>query len=79
MVNRYRERTSRMQRTTPAPHNVMPLAIRFKCSGASRLESAIIILLLGHAASVMPLLGLMLPLNSSVRRPLARDRMEGDW
>ena len=23
-----------MQRTTPAPHNVMPLAIESKCSGA---------------------------------------------
>jgi hypothetical protein len=56
-----------MQRTTPAPHNVMPLAIGFTRSGAGVFLFGYDVVVLGKVASVMPLRRLALPLISGVR------------
>jgi hypothetical protein len=57
-----------MQRTTPAPHNVMPLAIAFTCSSERLRVFGYHVLVPRKVATVMPLLGLALPLIASVRR-----------
>jgi peptidylamidoglycolate lyase len=57
-----------MQRTTPAPRNVMPLAIRLIYSSARAATFGYHVMMLGKVASVMPLLGLALPLISGVGR-----------
>ncbi len=56
-----------MQRTTPVPRNVMPLAILVIYSGARAATFGYHVMMLAKVASVMPLLGLALPLISGVR------------
>jgi len=68
-LNYFRQPNNSLQRTTPAPHSVMPLAIGFKVLVQGKALSAIMALCWATSQPARLRSSQLLPVNSGVRAP----------